>query len=277
MDAPANQDRTIAANHLAAAVVEMLSASYTHKEINDLVRKTVLDESAQLPSRRVLYNGGYGGFGLSDYFMEYLAKNPATSHYTQEMVCSNREDSLAIQAIADFGREICTRSPFILEDLKTAEKWKLNDLIDSDVAADPASKLALDSDLAARLASFQASFKSRHDQHKSDNTRSNFIDYAETHPETWMLHRAVSSLPLAPGKYFRSEIRAVRFAHQLLRDSPETYRCREKSTGDIDAQVYECVGLAGASGKYSVLRLATVPAMVNYTIDEYDGSESVRF
>lgn len=69
---------------------------------------------------------------------------------------------------------------------------------------------------------------------------------------------------------------AVQFAHQLLRDAPEMYRDQEVSTGNIDVQVYESIGLAGASGIYSVLCLDTVPAMVDYTITEYDGFESVK-
>ena len=47
----------------------------------------------------------------------------------------NRENPLIIQTITDLGREICTRFPPILEDLNVAEKWKLKDLMGSNVAA----------------------------------------------------------------------------------------------------------------------------------------------
>ena len=103
--------------------------------------------------------------------------------------------------------------------------------------------------------------------YQEDDERLNFIDYAEAHPETWMLHPTVS-FP-APT--------AVQFGHQLLRDAPEIYRDREPSSVDIDARVYECVGLAGASDVFSILRLDTIPAAVDYTIAEYDGLESVRY
>ena len=82
-----SEDYMSAADNLAAAVVKMLSVSYTHKEINDLVRKTVLDQAAELPSRRVLYNDAHGGFGFSDRFMEKI-----TDDHT-----SSREDPLIIR------------------------------------------------------------------------------------------------------------------------------------------------------------------------------------
>ena len=120
----------------------------------------------------------------------------------------------------------------------------------------------VDPDLAARLASFKpsSSSSSQHDD---------FVDYAQTHPETWMFHRKLF-LPVA------SEI-AVQFAHQLPHDTPEIYRDPEPSIRDIDTQIYECIGLAGASDECSALRLGTVPAMVDYTIHEYNGFESIKY
>jgi hypothetical protein len=162
--------------------------------------------------------------------------------------------------------------------LNVAEKWKLKDLMGSNVAAKSDSKGALDQvdpDLAARLASFKPSSSSS----SQCNEDCNFVDYAETHPETWMFHPKLS-LPVASDFKFAEHSQmlvAVQFAHQLLHDAPEIYRDQELSTRDIDTQIYECIGLAGASSEYSALRLRTVPAMVDYTIDEYDGCESVKF
>jgi hypothetical protein len=107
MDASTNhesEDRMSAASHLEAAVVKMLSVSYTHKEINNLVRKTILDQGAKLPSRRVLYNDSYGGLEFSDRFKE---KFPRVAILSDD----DRENPLIIQTITDFGREICTRFP----------------------------------------------------------------------------------------------------------------------------------------------------------------------
>ena len=53
---------------------------------------------------------------------------------------------------------------------------------------------------------------------------------------------------LLPNKHPRT---AVQFARQLLRDAPVMYRDQEPSTRDIDMQVYECIGLAGASDGFS--------------------------
>ena len=280
MDASTNHEsevRMSAAGYLEAAVVKMLSVSYTHEEINNLVRKTILDQGAKLPSRRVLYNHAYGGFEFSDRFKEKLPRVAITSDYDYAEHMYNRENPLIIQTITDFGREICTRFPFILEDLNVAEKWKLKDLMGSNVAAKSDSKGALDQvdpDLAARLASFKSSSSS---PRRDEDRDSDFVDYAETYPETWMFHRKLSlPLTVAPDFGKHSQI-AVQFAHQLLHDAPEIYRDQEPSTRDIDTQIYECIGLAGASGAYSILRVVTVPALVNYTIDEYDGFESVKF
>ena len=271
MDASTNhesEDRMSAASHLEAAVVEMLSVSYTHQEINILVRNTILDQGAKRPSRRVLYNRCYGGFGFNGRFKEKFSRVAIISDDMYD-----RENHLTIQTITDFGREICTRFPFILEDLNVAEKWKLKDLMGSNVAAksDSHSKGALDqvdSDLAARLASFKPSSSSSSSSSQHDDFV-DFVDYAQTHPETWMFHQKLF-LPVA------SEI-AVQFAHQLLHDAPEIYRDQEPSIRDIDTQIYECIGLAGASGEYSALGLGTVPAMVDYTIHEYDGLEYIKY
>ena len=276
MDASTNHesdDRMSAASHLEAAVIKMLSVSYTHKEINNLVRKTILDQGAKLPSRRVLYNIAYGGFRFSERFKEKFPRVVISSDdiYNDQMY--NREKPLTIQTITDFGREICTRFPFIQEDLNVAEKWKLKDLMGSNVAAKSDSQAALDQvdpDLAARLASFKPSSSSSRRDEDGD-----FVDYAETHPETWMFHSKLS-LPDASVFDKYSQI-AVQFAHQLLHDAPEIYRDQKPSTRDIDTQIYECIGLAGAAGGHSILRLVTVPALVDYTIDEYDGLESVNF
>jgi len=286
MDASTNhesEDRMSAASHLEAAVLKMLSVSYTHKEINNLVRKTVLDQGAKLPSRRVLYNISYGGFEFSDRFLDrFKEKFPriaVTSDDDYAKDIYNRENPLIIQTITDFGREICTKFPYILEDLNVAEKWKLKDLMGRNVAAKSDSKGALeqvDPDLAARLASFKPKSSSSSRRHDDDEER-NFVDYAETNPETWMFHPKLS-LPVASDfdNHLQTRI-AVQFAHQLLHDAPEIYRDQEPSTRDKDTQIYECIGLAGASGEYSVLRLGTVPAMVDYTIHDYDGSESLKF
>ena len=147
------------------------------------------------------------------------------------------------------------------------------------VAAETGSKRTLDPDLAARLASFRASrsfrtsvrssFASYYRDNDSDRD-SDFVAHAKTHPETWMFHQSLC----LPNRHPQT---AVQFAHQLLHDAPEMYRVQEPSTRDIDTQVYECIGLAGASDGFSALRLATVPAMVDYTIHEYDGLESVSF
>ena len=126
----------------------------------------------------------------------------------------------------------------------------------------------VDPDLAARLASFNRPSP------PSDEDLE-FVDYAEKHPESWMCHRKLY-LPDAPG-FFCQQVTAVQFAHQLLHDAPEIYRDQGPSNKDIDTQIYECVGLAGASGEHSTICLGTVPAMVDYTIDEYDGYESLKF
>ena len=77
MDASTNhesEDRMSASSQLEAAVIKMISVSYTHKEINNLVRKTILDLGAKLPSRRVLHNRAYGAFSFSDSFNEKLSR-----------------------------------------------------------------------------------------------------------------------------------------------------------------------------------------------------------
>lgn len=48
------------------------------------------------------------------------------------------------------------------------------------------------------------------------------------------------------------------------------------STQEPDDMVYESFGLLGASGRYSCLKFAEVPAELEWTITEYDGLETIN-
>ena len=43
----------------------------------------------------------------------------------------------------------------------------------------------------------------------------------------------------------------------------------------LNEYVYDIFGLIGASGTYSCLRFAEVPAELSWTVSEYDGLETV--
>ena len=94
-----------------------------------------MDQAAELPSRRVLYNDAHGGFGFSDRFMEKI-----TDGHT-----SSREDPLIIR-------------PSLISVAEIALYFRrLEYSREVEVGAETGSERILDPDLAAsaRLASFR--------------------------------------------------------------------------------------------------------------------------
>ena len=92
-----------------------------------------------------------------------------------------------------------------------------------------------------------------------------FEEYAKANPDRWMFHRAVPDCHIQP----------LLAAHTLLKENRDKHLVVPDPT-ESNA-VFELVGLACASGRYSRLKIATVPVGVKYTINEYDGKESVTY
>ena len=98
-----------------------------------------MDQAAELPSRRVLYNDAHGGFGFSDRFMEKI-----TDDHT-----SSREDPLIIRPSLISVAEI----PLYFRRLECSREVE----VEGRHGAETGSERILDPDLAAsaRLASFR--------------------------------------------------------------------------------------------------------------------------
>jgi hypothetical protein len=97
--------------------------------------------------------------------------------------------------------------------------------------------------------------------------------FTEMHPDFWMAQHCVGSGLFAGSGTFQV---ALRFAHVLLQGCNRA-RFRVESDEAQDAAIYEEIGLCGASYTGCKLAIAEVPALVDYSIREYDGQETVEY
>ena len=257
----------------------------------------MLKEAKEKPRVRVVYCTSYGGFGYSDEFLAFIRSRFGDSYYHH----LGRSDPALIQAISDYGRSLCDKFPFILDDMRAVYAWKLQTLL-----AHLSSKLKtinssfsmtgrstnveeFDSDLVAAATSFVdqmydakghwkadclGGFPDGRQSHLKDGPPEISLEaFAEMHPDFWMAQHCVSPSSFAGAGSSRV---TLLFAHVLLKDSGST-RYRVEPDETRDAAIYEQIGLWGASCTGSQLDIEEIPALVDYSIEEYDGMETVEY
>jgi hypothetical protein len=162
--------------------------------------------------------------------------------------------------------------------MRTVHTWKLRDLLHNLLSKQNSSGAPeFDPDLVAKAMSFTDQMSNTTSTWKafaknSDST--NLGAFTEMHPDFWMAHHSM-------GEFDRSYFYggptffqvALRFAHILLQDSDTHYRVEPDEAQD--AMIYERIGLSDAAS--TTMDIAAVPALVHYSIDEYDGVESVVY
>jgi hypothetical protein len=180
-----------------------------------------------------------------------------------------------IKAIADFGRSICDELPFILAHFRTSQKWRLEEfmgktprsMVDVENNHDQypdlvvAAKAFYDSRLALANKGGRRTFGEGDAQEEDQD----FVHFAKHNPDRWMLHDFLRF----------SESLSLEFAHELLVEFPAKYDVGPDD--HRDAAIYERVGVLAASVCLGKLDIVQIPALVDYTIHEYDGLENVSF
>jgi hypothetical protein len=109
-----------------------------------------------------------------------------------------------------------------------------------------------------------------HGIHAQENI--DLADFIELHPDLWMSHASFENGIFAGPTAAQF---AYRFAHILLQDDPAKYHVVESDGGD--ARIFEYIGLCGAGTSGSRLGIEEIPALIDYTIHEYDGMEEVQY
>lgn len=269
-----------------AALAHMVAAGHTHKDIIDVTRAYMLTASRALPPVKVLHSashsGGYCANGEAQDFFHESARYKAFAR--QSLDEFDRSDPLLLEALAAYGRSEARRLPFLFEDLKACRRWGLSGLLEKlspAVAAAPADLLhEYGEDLVARAVAHLASIPD--DPHRPKRgtpgtsgrdivrgaSGTSFIDFARKFPAYWGLH-----VNAAGGAYHRSE--GLVFAHKLLKEARDRYFVISNPTED--REVCELIGIASAQPREGQFKVQVVPALVHYTISDYDGLESVEF
>jgi hypothetical protein len=97
--------------------------------------------------------------------------------------------------------------------------------------------------------------------------------FTEMHPDFWMAQHCIASDLFAGPATFQV---ALRFAHVLLQGGDHA-RYHVEPDEAQDAAIYQHIGLCGASKTGSKLAITEIPALVDYSIKEYDGQETVEY
>ena len=197
------------------------------------------------PPIKVLFNNSYGGIGASESFTDYLTLNGLSP----DIEYAERHDVELIAAITEFGRQACERLPFVAEDWHVSKFYKLGHAFPGNQSPEIIEKVS------------QIGPRTIFDVEREIS----FEEYAKANPDRWMFHCAVPD----------DQIRPLLVAHTLLKENRDKHLVVPDPTQSN--VVFELVGLACASGEFSQLKISTVPVGVEYTINEYDGMESVDY
>jgi hypothetical protein len=278
-------------------VKALLAEGREHFNLKMRLSRLVMEEAKKHPPRQVMYCASYGQFDFSNEFKAFCHSHPnAVYRDLQVDPYSDRSDPDIIQAISDYGQSICNRFSFILDDMRTDRTWKLNELLSNLMIYLPAvaqgrstmtNVIEFDPDLVTEGTSFFDQMSNDKGYWREDCLGSfpngkktyfgdqqpeiNLVAFTEMHPEFWMAHCVGSSFCTGP---VTSQI-ALRFAHVLLRGGDRA-RYHVEADEAQDAAIYQSIGLRGASKTGSRLAIKEIPALVDYSIDEYDGLETVR-
>lgn len=242
-----------------------------------------MEEGQKLPPIKVVYSPSYGGFRFSEGFKTFVLSH---SNISGSIHDARRDDPALIQAISDYGRFICNKFPFILNDMRTVYTWKLDKLLAKLRNEYPLVEVEFDPNLVTEAASFINQMCNAQGQWRDDclgtfpngerlpyddrHSEIDFMTFTEMHPHFWMAHYS-----LRPASFHRRTFQlAFRFAHVLLQGG-DRVRYHVEPDEAQDAAIYERLGLFGATSSH--LAIKEVPALVDYSIDDYDGSESVNY
>jgi hypothetical protein len=125
-----SNSRDIIKNHLINNVKDLIvNQGVSHKEIINDIHNAVIELGKSLPTTQVLYNGVYGGYGLSDAFLNYVAENEPGLE-TDDLHEDSKEFRIkAVKYIMPFGLSILDKYPFIKDLLVIYHHYNLNCIV----------------------------------------------------------------------------------------------------------------------------------------------------
>jgi hypothetical protein len=109
-------------------VKALLAENHEHLDLKQRLSRLVMEEGMKHPPRKVVYCASHGQFGFNDEFEAFCHSHPNEAYRKRDLY-SLRSDPDLIQAISDYGRFICDRFPFILDDTRTLDTRKLDKIL----------------------------------------------------------------------------------------------------------------------------------------------------
>lgn len=225
------------------AVDLVLNHNIKHSEINLEISKAILEESNKLPKIRVLYCETYGGYGYSKEFLKYKGTDDD----------EDRVNDLPL--IVSFGIKMINQYPEIASMIRKYVFYDLKHIFDK-----------------------ASSYKFKLEKIKDELLTKNIIidkildSYAIEKKFDYSFNEAVKKLNSIDiwkyQPYFDYNIMV------FLNKYPELLQ----SDTDINIiDINETMGLLFANGDHCKLKICEVPQLINWTVSEYDGFESIIY
>lgn len=122
----------IVKGHLINNVKDLIvNLGVSHREIINDIHNAVIELGNELPKTQVLYNGVYGGYGLSKAFLDYVAKHDPELDQNDLGEYSKEFRIEAVKHIVPFGLEVLHKYPFLKDLLVIYHHYNFNTILNN--------------------------------------------------------------------------------------------------------------------------------------------------
>lgn len=120
-----SNSRDIIKGHLINNVKDLIvNLGVSHKEIINDIQDAVIELSKSLPKTQVLYNGTYGGYGLSEAFIDYVCQYEPI--FNDSISNEARYRTQLVQYIIPFGHYVLQKYPLLKDLMVIYHHYNLN-------------------------------------------------------------------------------------------------------------------------------------------------------
>lgn len=247
-----------------------------HSDILNNVRSFLINDSKSYPYKKVMYNDCYGVYNYSFSFQKYL-----DDHNVSRIDAQNIERIHDALYICQFGHNVLDKYPLIKNMLFIYTHYDLGNVFKKIKQAKYRNEKPVIPSMSETMIEniihsldyyFDAEqqdmkspfFKRKNWRHKHDN-QSDPMEFEEAIKHYGETHWAIWKCQM------HYDEQAMRFL--ILFPSSLSIPSLDD---DTKTEVYEKAGLLFASGKFSKLQIAEVPALVDWSLTSYQGLETVN-
>lgn len=242
-------------------------------------RRQLIEKSRDLPPKLKVINTNFGGFYVSNAFKKYKrdvhgghqSESSDDEFYDNRRIAHSRGDDMRfVGIISDFGKHVADTYPFLYETILLHDALQVETLIRDVKTAKKEHGLYY-----TPTATLDLIIKEHLDHNLSrsyvPDSRREFLEdvmiYGERDPRTWQ-SKGKAYITHDASDILHDNVARVEL--KKLYDEFPNDRARSSQNS-----AYLQLGLIAASGQSSTLKVEKIPALCGYTVQDYDGSESV--